>query len=120
MKLARLLEQWEGRCVYCARPIDESLPPRHELRATRDHFVPRRKGGQHTLNILPACTRCNSLKGCIDPRYFLMLWLKLDPAGFLRAVEVIVRRDRLRRNQPSHQQSNHEPDRAVLRVEDVS
>lgn len=98
MKLAQLLKDWEGRCVYCAQPINEHLSPRHQFRATRDHFVPRRRGGLNTRNLLPACTRCNALKGCIDPRYFLMLWLKLDPAGFLRTVEFIVRFERMRRS----------------------
>ena len=47
----------EGPCAYCAKPIS--------LRAvTKDHVVPKCKGGLDTLtNVVASCGGCNSKKG---------------------------------------------------------
>ena len=56
--------EWEGKffrlgrcCYYCGDPLT--------LRgATKDHVIPRERGGSDDLvNIVPACWRCNHLKG---------------------------------------------------------
>lgn len=55
-------EQWEaikqaygGRCAYCGE--------RRE-RLTQDHVIPiSKQGGTVAENIVPACRRCNSIKG---------------------------------------------------------
>ncbi len=50
----RLLEQWNGCCVYCNRPTAEP---------TLDHVVPIAKGGSHTDdNCVLACPVCNQAK----------------------------------------------------------
>ena len=58
-----LLEQWNWRCFYCAEPVQRESPdPQHE--ATKDHMVPISRGGVDYIgNIVPACLRCNDLKG---------------------------------------------------------
>lgn len=97
-----LLEAWDGRCAYCRRAIAHNRPNKHPELATEDHFVPRRRKGPDTLaNILPACSRCNSIKADIDPRYFLMLWLRLDPVGFFRTVVTVLRFERRKRVRPT-------------------
>jgi 5-methylcytosine-specific restriction endonuclease McrA len=57
--MARLRTLWEeqrGLCWYCERYV----PSRG---ATRDHVVPRSRGGQTTYeNLVMACRRCNSDK----------------------------------------------------------
>jgi 5-methylcytosine-specific restriction endonuclease McrA len=48
------------RCVYCGRRCGE-LGPRERL--TRDHLVPRSKGGaDEWLNVVTACSSCNHRK----------------------------------------------------------
>ena len=45
---------WENKCVYCTRVT----------KLTQDHIIPLSKGGWHDLdNLVPACARCNSVKG---------------------------------------------------------
>lgn len=58
-----LLSMWNWRCFYCAEPVQKNSPdPKHE--ATKDHMVPISRGGVNFIgNIVPACLRCNQLKG---------------------------------------------------------
>jgi 5-methylcytosine-specific restriction endonuclease McrA len=52
-----------GDCHYCGEPA-----------TTRDHVVPVSKGGRAgNGNIVPACNRCNQLKGSMDYREFMGL-----------------------------------------------
>ena len=47
-------------CEYCGVTMDVNNPWRHP---TRDHIVPRSRGGEHTWeNVVAACRRCNSSK----------------------------------------------------------
>lgn len=47
-----IYKQWQGKCAYCER-VAESL----------DHVKPQCRGGQTTtLNLVPACLRCNQSK----------------------------------------------------------
>lgn len=49
-----LLEEFDFRCAYCGR---------RGGRLTRDHVVPRSRGGTDRIaNIVPACRSCNSKK----------------------------------------------------------
>jgi 5-methylcytosine-specific restriction endonuclease McrA len=44
-------------CMYCGKPF-----PEHQL--TRDHIVPKSRGGQDRWeNVVAACRRCNQYKG---------------------------------------------------------
>lgn len=48
-------------CMYCGRPFAE-----HQL--TRDHIVPRSRGGADRWeNVVAACRRCNQYKGNRQP-----------------------------------------------------
>ena len=48
-----------GRCAYCRRPASPESP------LTREHVIPRAKGGSRkdARIIVPACARCNHRKG---------------------------------------------------------
>jgi len=58
-----LIRQWKWRCFYCARPVcKNSVDPDGEV--TKDHQLPISRGGSDFIwNIVPACFRCNTLKG---------------------------------------------------------
>lgn len=51
-------------CDYCEREISTRLVPDDPLRATRDHVIPRSKGGTKTVF---ACLACNNIKGDMMP-----------------------------------------------------
>ena len=57
-----------GRCVYCRAPAAPDRP------LTRDHVIPRSKGGRRrdTRIIVPACARCNHRRGCQEVVLFLL------------------------------------------------
>lgn len=47
----------KGRCYYCDKPLSHRT-------YTRDHIIPKFRGGcNNDINIVPACTKCNTLKG---------------------------------------------------------
>jgi 5-methylcytosine-specific restriction endonuclease McrA len=53
------------RCAYCGRRREE-LGPRERL--TRDHLIPRSKGGLDVwLNVVAACSSCNHRKDDRSP-----------------------------------------------------
>jgi hypothetical protein len=57
-----------GRCAYCGARASPERP------LTREHLVPRSKGGRrhdHRI-IVPACARCNRRRGCQDLILFLL------------------------------------------------
>lgn len=58
-----LLATWKWLCFYCGEPIQRAAAdPKHE--ATKDHMTPISRGGVNFIgNIVPACLRCNQLKG---------------------------------------------------------
>lgn len=57
-RLRRAVARDGGRCVWCGRPFTGLVP------ATREHLVPRAKGGPSWLeNEVPACRRCNGQRG---------------------------------------------------------
>lgn len=59
---------FHGRCAYCRRPWPRGL-------LTRDHVVPRAKGGRDGRNIVPACPPCNQEKGSRTVREYAA-WLR--------------------------------------------
>lgn len=72
-----LLSAFESRCAYCGR---------REARLHQDHVIPLSRGGRNDFsNVLPACARCNLLKGTRTLGEFLPL-LKVNgisiPAWF--------------------------------------
>jgi hypothetical protein len=53
-------------CVWCSRPFD------HQVRPTREHVIPRIKGGPSWLeNEVAACARCNRERGHATPVQWL-------------------------------------------------
>jgi HNH endonuclease len=75
-----LLAKWNWLCFYCAEPIRRnSADPNHE--ATKDHMVPISRGGVDFIaNIVPACLRCNQLKGnkTVDEFRAERAWVKAE------------------------------------------
>lgn len=60
------LAHYHYKCAYCGS----------EENITRDHDVPLSRGGtNHILNIIPACSRCNSRKGNLTRTEFYA-WMK--------------------------------------------
>jgi hypothetical protein len=56
-----------ARCLYCLRTASEL----HALglRLTREHVLPRARGGaDHWENVVAACQACNCRKGCRTPQ----------------------------------------------------
>ena len=51
-------------CFYCGRALSRR-------RATKDHVIPRSKGGSDAQkNIVHACRECNKEKGCLTAEEF--------------------------------------------------
>ena len=51
-------------CCYCGERIPLHVHSLHPQAYTREHLVPRSKGGNNThLNKQPCCKRCNQDKG---------------------------------------------------------
>lgn len=64
-------EQVSFVCPYCLRTLPLS-------QATRDHLVPRSRGGKtEPSNIVLACGPCNQKKGSLTPEEYKE-WLRLD------------------------------------------
>ena len=58
VRLELAVERDGARCVWCGRTLGGLVPP------TREHLVPRVKGGPSWLeNEVPACRRCNGQRG---------------------------------------------------------
>ncbi len=56
-----LFRRDQHRCLYCGNTYSTSA-------LTRDHVVPRGKGGQDTwCNVVACCKACNQHKGCRTP-----------------------------------------------------
>lgn len=99
--LATLHEKQNGRCYYCERlmlPLDNG-EPFHPLRVTRDHRVPKSKGGKGGPNIVGACYECNHRKGDRFEHEFRVDagWLAQNPVWLRREVADI--RSRARRSE---------------------
>lgn len=59
----RRLFQRKPRCTYCHRVL-EHPSSRSRVAATRDHVVPKHRGGTRTV---PCCRQCNQLKRNMMP-----------------------------------------------------
>lgn len=76
-----LASRFDYRCVYCGKPVvlasvgKRINQPHH---ATRDHFVPKAKGGTRMVNnTVLACYKCNNEKGDSTPEeYALLLYFR--------------------------------------------
>ena len=63
INLRQLYAIYDGECQYCLKKIPYTA-------ATRDHLVPRSKGGgNHDNNIVLSCKKCNAKKSNKFPYY---------------------------------------------------
>jgi hypothetical protein len=63
----------KGKCFYCERQMKPPRLPFHGydgLAATREHRIPRSRGGGNGRNVVLACADCNSLKGNLTETEF--------------------------------------------------
>lgn len=64
-RIRTLGEAQNWRCAYCGTPVEPEHD--HPRRATLDHVIPKRHGGQnHKGNLVVACHTCNSGRGSKD------------------------------------------------------
>lgn len=87
------LRKWRGTpCAYCKRPMD--IEPR---KPTRDHALPKSRGGKQGANIIICCAACN----CDKANLAIWEWLAvLEGKGDPRAEHVRVAWERLK---PEHE-----------------
>jgi hypothetical protein len=65
-RLGVIVERDGDGCVWCSRPFDHLVHP------TREHVIPRIKGGPSWLeNEVAACARCNRERGHASPVQWL-------------------------------------------------
>ena len=66
---------WCGRLTYRMQRGQKVF---HDQTATRDHIVPKSRGGGHHLsNLVLACHDCNKKRGDMDAEAFgLLMWTK--------------------------------------------
>lgn len=60
-RLTDLFNRQSGVCAYCKQPMTLELDK--PLTATKDHIIPRSKGGGSSIyNLVAACHTCNQAK----------------------------------------------------------
>lgn len=67
-----------NRCFYCNKvmSMDSNADYKNPLRATIDHKIPRKHGGNNSpQNLVGACSRCNSHKGDLTENEFMAILL---------------------------------------------
>jgi 5-methylcytosine-specific restriction endonuclease McrA len=85
--LRQIFNLYGGICQYCLKPVKFSL-------ATKDHVVPRSRGGiNQDSNIVLACKRCNNKKGAKFP-FFDITGAEVK-AKMLNDVEFSILADRV-------------------------
>lgn len=102
-----LYQQQNGRCYYCDGPMylpDDTRCHPH-TQATRDHRIPRSKGGGEGANLVGACFRCNNAKGNMFEHEFRVNqgWLSKNPRWL--QVEVTLIRARAERSERAQQRA---------------
>ena len=66
-------------CHWCGLPMERYPLKGEKLRAaTRDHLIPRFKGGRE---IVWACYECNHAKGCLSPEEWIVRLAELVRNG---------------------------------------
>lgn len=60
----KLFKAQDGKCIICGRfmsPLRSNFPSNND--ATREHLLPKSKGGTNRNNILLSCYGCNTSRG---------------------------------------------------------
>lgn len=79
----RLAAQQDWLCFYCEGPMTRAT-------ATRDHIVPKCRGGSNdTSNLVASCLYCNGAKADLDADLFIELRLDGLARGWWPAGEPI-------------------------------
>jgi 5-methylcytosine-specific restriction endonuclease McrA len=74
-KIRKLFKRQNGKCYYCGCEMrmfrktgPHPLPPDY---ATKDHVIPRSKGGVGNIgNLVAACNKCNMSRSSMDAQEF--------------------------------------------------
>lgn len=80
-------------CHWCGEPMQNRDP---HLRPTRDHVIPRSRGGGGRENIVFACFDCNQLKGDMPPEAWNLVratipeWRSLLKSTTLRGCRLLA------------------------------
>jgi|RhiMethySRZTD1v2_1073278.scaffolds.fasta_scaffold72889_3 5-methylcytosine-specific restriction endonuclease McrA len=79
-----LFDEQQGRCFYCARKMRPYARKKKEQQirdfATKDHFIPRSRGGLHLFgNKVLACAECNGKKGNMSAFEFVVHMIGTSP-----------------------------------------
>lgn len=70
--LRRMVRRMGHQCAYCGANVTFSDRAEPDERPTRDHIVPRSRGGTDAkANIAIACADCNVEKGKLDGEEFI-------------------------------------------------
>lgn len=91
--LGAILRRDGPRCVWCATPFG------HLVRPTREHVVPRVRGGPTwPENLVAACPRCNRDRGTASPVQWLdeLAMRGLSPRRDVVAAALVALADRVR------------------------
>ena len=95
-------------CYYCnLRVIVKSMRNEHTMLATRDHVVPKSRGGTDAIaNIVMACANCNGVKGSMTGTEFIYFLntSKFHPTFISYLESKVIAR--LRRGQASRPDTN--------------
>lgn len=97
-RMRAMLRREGSTCRYCSRTMTTEMGRLHPSAPTRDHYVPRGRGGMDTLqNIVLACLECNGMKGHLLPDEFTA-WLegrasRLDKGEGWRTYDPVRHRD---------------------------
>ena len=74
MKTSRVIEENGDRCVYCGFKVRfdvENVPQLDGVLATKEHLLPKNKGGGNDPdNLVTCCKWCNSTRGDMDIEEF--------------------------------------------------
>lgn len=92
MSLQKAIRRQGGLCFYCHRVMTTG-----SSRPTREHVVPKSKGGGHKGNIVAACFRCNTSKGNMGVELFVerVLPVLKEREQMTRRQHQILKRQRL-------------------------
>ena len=75
-KRQAIYDRYHGHCAYCGQHMKQK-------NMTVDHYVPQSKGGGNNIeNLMPSCSRCNSMKASDSIETFRLrfYWDSLRPS----------------------------------------